>query len=338
LKAVKATWSWIRQFFSNYIWIGVVMLLVAIILDIQIPSASRHIAITIGIKSLESIGIAVIIAAIFSFASGTSAFIEKIRSLLEDIIVKRNFLANIDQEGKKEALKSLIQPTSSESNKYPNIGNYYGHFISKTLEIAEKSVRSNYQITCRAYFDEDKGKIAVEGIYTYRVYPSINGFKDITVGFQEPEGTGSYCSYVSVSDPNGERRNFDKPELKPSNEGGDLSMRATIPIKDFGDAKNHLDVELNITEYGTDHWALIKFQALQPTDGFRFNLRCDGEVRVREHAIFVVGAKYYLDVSNCKRNLMVSCNQWINEGTGLCILVSIPHEDFSLSPPPPEEA
>jgi len=335
---MKATWSWVKQFFSNYIWIGVVMLLTTIILDIQFSTPSLHIAIRIGIRALESIGLAIIIAAIFSFASGTSAFVEKIRTLLEDIIVKRNFLANIDKEGKKEALKSLIQPTFSEANKYPNIGNYYGHFISKTLEISEKSVRSNYQITCRAYFDETKGKIAVEGIYTYRVYPSVNGFKNIIVGFQEPSGTGSYCSYVSVSDPNGERKYFGNPELEASDEGGDKSMRATIPIKDFGDRKNHLDVELSVTEYGTDHWALIKFQALQPTDGFRFNLRCDGELKVREHAIFVVGAKYYLDVSDCNKNLMVSCNQWINEGTGLCILVSIPHEQLSSSTPLPDAA
>jgi len=80
---MKATWSWVKQFFSNYIWIGVVMLLTTIILDIQFSTPSLHIAIRIGIRALESIGLAIIIAAIFSFASGTSAFVEKIRTLEE---------------------------------------------------------------------------------------------------------------------------------------------------------------------------------------------------------------------------------------------------------------
>lgn len=323
-ESLKKTFRWLRKFFLNYVWIGVVLLLISIILDLDNPSNTRPYALSIFIKSVEAVGLAVLIAAIFSFASGTSEFIEKIRGLLEDIIVRRNFLANIDPEGKKEALKTLIQPSASEKNKYPNIGNYYGYFINKTLEIGRKSVRSNYQVTSRAYFDLVKGKIAIEGIYSYRLYPSSDGFNDITVGFEEPKDGDSFCSYVSVSDPDGLRKIFENPELIEHDEGGDISSRATLPIKEFGDGKNHLDVELKVTEYGTDHWSLIQFKALQPTDGFKFYMRCDGDIEIREHAIFVVGAKYYLDLHQDKKSITVSCNQWINEGTGLCVLVSIP--------------
>lgn len=324
MESIKKSFHWLRSFFVNYIWIGIVLLLFAIILDLYYPSVNRQFFLSIVINVTEAVGIAVIIAAIFSFASGTSGFVEKIQSLLEDIVVRRNFLANIDPEGKKEALKSLIQPSVSEKNKYPNIGDYYGYFINKTLEIGQKSVRSNYQITSRAFFDESKGKIAIKGLYSYRLYPSSSGYNDITVGFEEPDGGDSFCSYVSVSDPKGERKHFEKPTLKEHNEGGDISCRATIPIKDFGDGKNHLDVTLDITEYGADHWAMIQFKALQPTDGFKFHLHCDGEIEIKEHAIFVVGAKYYLDISSDRKTITVSCNQWVNEGTGLCIIVSKP--------------
>lgn len=308
----------------RFVWIGIVLLLISIILDLNFPSTTRSYWISIAIKSMEAFGLSIIIAAIFSFASGTSEFIEKIRGLLEDIIIRRNFLANIDPEGKKEALKTLIQPSASEKNKYPNIGNYYGYYINKTLEIGKKSVRSNYQITSRAYYDSTKEKIAVEGIYSYRLYPSSDGFHEISVGFEEPEGGDSFCSYVSVHDPDGERKIFTKPELKKHDEGGDISSRATIQIKEFGDGKNHLDVELNVTEYGTDHWTLIQFKALQPTDGFKFYMRCDDNIEIKDHAIFVVGAKYYLELAVDKKSLSVSCNQWINEGSGLCVLVATP--------------
>lgn len=322
--AFKKTLHLVKKFFFNYVWIGVVLLLIAIIIDIKNPISSRSFSLEILIKLIEAVGVSVLIAAIFSYASGTSEFIDKIRGLLEDIIVRRNFLANIDPDGKKEALKALIQPTASEKNKYPNIGNYYGFFINKTLEIASKSVRSNYQVTSRAYFDSTKGKIAVEGIYTYRLYPSSDGFNDITVGFEEPLGGDSFCSYVSVSDPDGKRTIFENIKLIEHNEGGDISGRATIPIKDFGDGKNHLDVELKVTEFGTDHWSLIQFKALQPTDGFKFYMRCDGDVEIRDHAIFVVGAKYYLEVAKDRKSINVSCNQWVNEGTGLCVLIADP--------------
>ena len=82
-----------------------------------------------------------------------------------------------------------------------------------------------------------------------------------------------------------------------------------------------------MTEFGTDHWSLVQFKALQPTDGFKFYMYCEGDdVVIREHAIFVVGAKYYFTLSENKKSVTVACNQWINEGSGLCVLVSIPHK------------
>lgn len=235
--------------------------------------------------------------------------------------MRRNFLANIDPDGKKEALKALIQPSSSEKNKYPNIGDYYGYFINRTLDIGKKSVRSNYNVYSRAYFDSAKCKIIVESTYSYRLYPSADGFNDITVGFDDEE---SYCSRVSINDPNGERKVFEKPDLIKCDNGGDISYQATIQIKEFGDKKNHIDVELKIIEHGSDHWKLIQFKALQPTDGFKFSVYCEGDIRVKEHAIFVVGAEYYIDLPEDRKFITISCNQWINEGTGLCVLVSIP--------------
>lgn len=324
--------KWLKDFFVNYAALGVLLLLLAIILDLQYPSTSRGLTFSIFISMIQSIGLAILIASIFSYASGTSEFIEKVKKLLEEIVVKRNFLGNIDPEGKKEALKALIQPSAAEKNKYPNIGDYYGYFINKTLEIGKKSVRSNYQINSRAFYDCSKGKIAVEGIYSYRLYPSVDGYNDITVGFEEPAGGDSFCSHVAISTPDGKRTIHKNLELKEHSEGGDISTRATIPIKDIGNGHNHLDVELKVTEYGTDHWSLITFKALQPTDGFKFYLHCDEDVFIREHAVFVVGASYYIEACDKKKSIAIGCNQWINEGSGLSIVISTPHNVWKPNP------
>ncbi|MEG2042637.1 MAG: hypothetical protein RR068_16205, partial [Hafnia sp.] len=234
---------------------------------------------------------------------------------------------NIDPEGKKGALKAIIQPTAAEKNIYPNIGDYYGHFINKTLEIGSRSVRSNYQISSRAFYDPQQRKIAVEGLYSYRLYPNNEGFSDIVVGFEEGEDGPSSCAYVAVSTPDGKRTPTPNPMLKLHNEGGDVSRRASMPIGAIGNNANHLDVELKVTEYGNDHWQLITFKALQPTDGFRFHLRCDGHVRIQTHAVFVVGASYYIEQDHEDGKwITIGCNQWINEGSGLSILIALPHE------------
>ena len=318
---MKTTLNWLRNFFLNYLWLGVTLLLLSILMDKSYPEADRAYWLTIFIKLIEGVGVSVLIASVFTYASETSAFVEKIRSLLEDIVVRRDFLANIDPESKKEALKSLIQPSVSEKNKYPNIGDYYGYFIDKTLEIKEKSVRSNYAINAIAFLCKEHNRIAIEEIYTYRLYPSSNGFNDITLGFEDKS---SFCSTVNISDPDGERKEFKSPKLEEFQEGGDTSYRATIEIKDFYNGKNHVDVELRLTEFGTDHWKMLQFKALQPTDGFRFHLNCQDGIRIKEHAIFVVGAKYHLELPDNKQTITFTCNQWVNEGTGLCVLVAIP--------------
>jgi hypothetical protein len=328
---MNTTFQWFKKFFLNYMWVGVAILLIAILLDKSYPESTRSFTLGVVFKLLEGIGISILIASIFTFASSTSEFINSTRNLLEDIIIKRNFLANIDPEGKKVALKSLIQPSSSEMNKYPNIGDYYGYFIDKTLEIKERNVRSNYAINVRAYICPTHNKIAIQGSYSYRLYPSEKGFQPITLGFSDSIST---CTVVNVSDPQGERLIHKNPKLAPSTEGGVETYLAKIPLeKNFSEGKNHLDVELHVIEYGNSHWQLLQFKALQPTDGFRFQLHCEEEITVKEHAIFVVGAKSHLEISDNKKTLNFTCNQWVNEGSGLSVLVSAPEKSFEPKNP-----
>ena len=316
----------LKKFFLNYLWSGVVLLLLSIILDLAYPSQSRCELTTIAIKLLEGIGIAVLVASIFSFASGTSTFIAKIRRLLESIVVSRSFLSNIDAEGKKEALKSLIQPTSSEKNKYPNIGDYYGRYVEKTLTVDRKSVRSNYAIHARACFDNEKQKVFVESVFNYRLYPSSNGFNDIVIGFNEQLDGDSWCKHIAVSDTSGKRKVWpgDSLDFKEFNDNGDITNKASVNIEEYSSYANHLDVEVSIVEYGLDHWQLIKFIALQPTDGFSFKLHCETVVTIKDHAIFMVGAPYYLNITTDRRDMTLSCNRWIDEGSGICVVVSAP--------------
>ena len=90
---------------------------------------------------------------------------------------------------------------------------------------------------------------------------------------------------------------------------------------------NHLDVDLNVQEYGEDHWILLTFKALQPTDGFRFYLRCDDDLFIKDYSVFVVGAKYDVqhNLSNSNKEITITCNQWINEGSGLSLVVGGSH-------------
>ncbi len=321
------TLTLIKNFFMNYIWGGIVLLLFSIILELIFVLPDRHFSINLLILILNYVGIAIIVSAIFSYASGTSKFINQIKSLLESIVIKRNFLNNIDPSSKKDILKTLLQPSLAETNNYPNIGNYYGNFIDKALEIRKKNVRSNYAVNAHVSFDKSIQKIVIESRYSYRLYPSIDGYGDVTIGFEEPVGGPCQCSLLSISSPNGYRVKKENLEFQEDINEGKICKVSKTSINQDQNLKdcNHLDVDLNVKEFGGDHWALLSFKALQPTDGFKFYLKCDKDIIVKEFSVFVVGAKYHIQKSDDDKEITISCNQWINEGSGLSILIGIPH-------------
>lgn len=305
--------------FALYFFISILLILISELLKSERYNFLPDYIIAL----IQSLGLSLFIATLFSFIAGTSSFMEIIKKFLEDIILKRNFLSNIDQESKKEAIKTLIQPSISEKNNYPNIGDYYGFFIDKTLSIKERNVRSNYQVLNKVYFD--KG-IVCEGIYRYRLYPNESGYSDIVVGFEDE---GSSCNSIIISRPDGEVKKFKACELTPTkhDEGNDISYRAKVTQKDINtfsimDDKfsNHLDIELNVIERKNGNNALIQFKALQPTDGFTFDINYSSDLEFFDIGIFVVGANYNLEKSDGR--ISITCHQWINEGSGVAVLVS----------------
>ena len=94
-----------------------------------------------------------------------------------------------------------------------------------------------------------------------------------------------------------------------------------INLKKYKDC-DHLDIEIRFIEYGKDHWNLLTFQHLQPTDGFKYHLTVADDLFIHECSTFVYGAKIYIDRDNDKKEISLSCNEWSNEGTGVAMIIS----------------
>ena len=200
-------------------------MLESIILDKYIESEKYSFLITIFINLTQSIGVSILVATIFSFAATTADFTQRIKGFLEDIIIKRNFLSNIEPEGKKEALRALIKPSDKELSNLPNINDYYDHFINNTLAVQSKNVRSNYSIQVKIYIDPDDEKVKAEGIYTYRLYPSANGYNPIIIGFDEEKETGSKCIHIKVYNQKGALFTKEIDNLQEIKEDGNTHRR-----------------------------------------------------------------------------------------------------------------
>jgi hypothetical protein len=77
-----------------------------------------------------------------------------------------------------------------------------------------------------------------------------------------------------------------------------------------------------MTEVGSDHWVMLSFSALMPTDGFKHTLRCEDGLVINKFQTFIYGAKFYTDQPS-DVEITISCNEWINEGTGLSLITCV---------------
>ena len=268
---------------------------------------------------LQTIGVAIMVASIFSYISGTSDFLEKITELLKSIVIDRNFLSNIDTDSKRTALESLIKPSEAEKQLYSAIDRYYDVFINHTLDITSKCVRSDYMLEARAYRDEEE-TVCVEQRISYRLHPTVKGYKDVTMRLDD-KTLGSEYKWVRISDPKGNILLEKLPEPKEIEFGGNLSAICTLPLKELGKNSDHLKVQWCIVEKGHDHWIHLCFQALVPTDGFTYHVKCEDDLHVCAINHFIHGASFKIYKATSKE-LELSCQEWFNEGTGLALVIS----------------
>ena len=314
--------AWLLKLFSIYFWLGVVLILLATVLQLQFPNANFH--VQAGIVFLHTVGIAILVAAIFTFASGTSDFIDRITDLLRRIVIDREFLGNIDAESKRNALAGLIKPSEAERQLYADIGRYYDIFINHTMNITKRCVRSDYSVSARAYRDTD-GTVAVEQRVSYRLHPTVEGYTNIEIRLDEKD-LGSLFQWFRVSNPQGKVVCDELPEPVEFMHHGNLTYLCTVPLKDIGRGADHLKVQFCVVERGHDHWTHLCFQALEPTDGFTYYVQCEDDLHICALASFVHSASFKVYREGTRR-IEVSCNEWFNEGTGLALVISNSEEE-----------
>lgn len=307
--------------FSKYLWVGLLWLVFALLLQEQLDKDQFIVAAFV--ELIKTVAISIVVASIFTYTMGTAEFLDNITRLLENIVVSRKFLGNLSGPGKEQALKSLLKAQERERGGYQHIEKYYEDYIKDTLNIEKKNVRSNYSVSAHAFFDEEVEKVGVKALYSYRLYPSIDGYRELKLGFDEGDSF-SKVEKIVINKPDGSREVFSDIEFVEETKAGSKDRVTIINLNECGASFDHLDIEAYVTEFGADHWFMFTFKALQPTDGFRFRLTCDDQLEVRSYSVFDTGKAYHVDkIGNHELN--INCFQWIKEGVGLSALISYPH-------------
>jgi len=319
-KTKTELWNNFKDFFLNYFWLGLIFIITSMFIN-EITCNEYWLLTS---KLLETIGMAMFIASLFSFTFESISFQNKMQNIVEKIVLKRAFLSDLPRERKKEALRNLLKPSEREMEKYSNIEDFYNSYIDEVLNVSQRNVRSNYNINIKVKYDTVKNCVYTDGIYSYRLYPSEKEYTAILVGFLKDDEFSSVDIIINL--PNGERKHFEYEDIKETFKINEIAKIANIEVNDFCNQFNHVDVELRVKEYGYNHWMNVFFKAEQATDGFKMDVICDDGLTIKTNILFDVGHNYHVDKNDNNNEIHISCHQWINEGSGVSMIISKPEQ------------
>lgn len=285
--------------------------------------ANTYITNTLVHEIIQTLAITLIITSTFTVFFDTPSFVKKITNILKDIVIEKDFLVEIDPKKKEKVLKNLLSPSKDELMKYSNIEDYYTFYAEKTLNTRKNNVRSDYSLTLKSYYKD--GKIVTDGIYTYRLHPSEDGFEPILVGFTK-DCPHNKITCLEIFKPNNDKETFNMETMQPSIDD-DKTKEWKIEINDYAKGEKHLHINLKTQECGKDHWQLVNFKAMQPTDGFKLDLTCHEDIEIKEYLIFGIESKdYHYTKDENNKNIEIICNKWIDRGMGIAIVVGKKNE------------
>ncbi|MDD3855698.1 hypothetical protein [Sulfurimonas sp.] len=91
---VKSLWGIFKEHFINYFWIG----LVFILLSMYFATLTENKDFLLFWKIIETLGIAIFVAGLFSFTFESDSFQTKMQDIVERIVLKRAFLSELTLE------------------------------------------------------------------------------------------------------------------------------------------------------------------------------------------------------------------------------------------------
>lgn len=132
-KIKKYNPSFFSLFFTRYTIWGFVLILIAIIMDLCNSTDIFYIDILQNIFS--TLGVALLVGAIFDFSKNSETFTLFVSNILRDIVVSKDFLNVMSEEEKKNSLELILKPTNLQIEQCSSIDLYYKKSIDNFMEL-----------------------------------------------------------------------------------------------------------------------------------------------------------------------------------------------------------
>lgn len=304
------------QYFIKVILLSIIGLLISLYVETKY-AGDMAIEIKVLVDFVRMLCLAVLVAGLFSWITSSLRYLNRIQSILKEILIDRKFLASLDEKQKVETMKLLFRSDKS-LEVVPNIDEYYNFYIAHIIRVANENVRTDYIVDTKIWYDQERNKVICEKHHRYKMHRNEKGsYDDIIIGVC-PSDIDFELSNVIISDDNRTLEEIKNPELSEKVIEGEKAKIATIKVSRFQSEK-FLNIEYVNREVGYDHWYTAAIQLLQPTYGLTYWIKCDDDIVVKSIDTFSQGASFTIQ-QNEKEATIIS-NQWINPGAGVCVIV-----------------
>jgi len=320
-KNEKKKISFFKLFFTKYTIWGVIIILFSVIINLY--NSSDIFIINIVQNIFSTIGVAILVGAIFDFSKNSEAFTIFVSNILKDIVISKDFLNVMSEDEKRNSLELILKPTNLQIEQCSSIDLYYRKSINKFMDLYKSPFKTDLVVNIR--ISKENGRLIAKGDMTHKIYKVYGEYQPITTTFEHDD-----CKIINshLILPNGKKVKLENEYIKETNdkneidENGEIAKKyETIIPKDYYDFP-FLTLCREIYEPGNDHWINFHWLSLTITDGIYFKMICENGISIKDYLVFDNKKCYDIEMNLEKDVLTIISTNWLDAYSGFTITVS----------------
>ncbi len=313
--------SFFKLFFTKYTVWGLIIILLSVIIELY--NSSNIFIINIIQNTISTIGVAILVGAIFDFSKNSEAFTNFVSNILRDIVISKDFLNVMSEEEKKNSLELILKPTNLQIEQCSSIDLYYQKAINTFMDLYKKPFKTDLIINLNVI--KENGRIVAKGDLTHKIYKVNGKFEPIITTF-EHDNCKITESFIIL--PDGRKIKLENESVKETNnkeeidENGEIAKKYETQIPDKYCDYSFLTVCREFVETGNDHWINFHWISLTICDGIYFKMICDKNITIKDYLVFDDKMCYDIEENDSKNIIKIISTNWLNSYSGFTITAS----------------
>lgn len=310
----------IQDFFTRWFYLSIILIITSVLMHLLASTHSGHAFLLKLIADvISSIGIAVLVANIFSFTIGTEEFLKFIRERLIKIVISKDFIARLSSDEQKSLLGMVLKPSRELAEIYSGINDYFDQYVEDSMALFDNCYRGHMHIEAVASYNVEAGHVQIHFDYDYVMYKTADEFDSLPVWFEDSRHEHVRTIVAAKA---GDWEQIPPENIKELTNIEDPTMVKgySMSVPEKFNKLDHVNVSRRIIEAGNDHWQIFSFKTIKPCDQLTVSLRCEDGLIIKDSNIYGIQDKFSIDKESSK--IRVRFTDWLSPGFGVNIMVA----------------